>query len=212
MRIWPPLLHPLPQFAGIWERLCTHTWHKLKVPAVLASFQGAGANISWHSLWGVCSTPHNVQASTSAHAHRTLSLGPSSLATSVSPQSGWSPRWESGQMYRHRGRHMRWGSPEKGSTPGLTERALGGCPHTSFLVSTARRTVLMLDKPQPHSQVATTCPRLSPPPSSEALKSWRKIKRQWTGLCALNLWNRRTFSLGFSCLKFRTARGLGFQS
>ena len=30
------------EFAGIRESLCTDTWHKLKVPVVLASSQGAG--------------------------------------------------------------------------------------------------------------------------------------------------------------------------
>ena len=43
-------------------------------------------------------------------------------------------------------------------------------------------------------------------------KVMKEDKRQWTWLCALNLWNTRTFRLGFSRLKFSTARGLGFQS
>ena len=42
MRIRPLLTPPTPQFAGIWGSLCTDTWYKLKVPAVLASYQGAG--------------------------------------------------------------------------------------------------------------------------------------------------------------------------
>ena len=42
VRIWPLLTLPTPQFAGIRESLCTDTWHKLKVPVVLASSQGAG--------------------------------------------------------------------------------------------------------------------------------------------------------------------------
>lgn len=190
-----PQLHPLPQFAGICERLCMDTWHKLRVPKFYLHFKVQVWTFQWPFLWVFCSCSSECPCLHLCTLRSCPSLMTRSQVTTVSPQPDWSARWESGQKYRHKGRHMQQGTLEKCSAPGPMVRPLGRRPYASFPVFTASRIALTLGKPQPHSLGAYFIPTAVPTAPIRGYKVRKEDKRGRTWLCTLNFWNTRTFKI-----------------
>lgn len=175
------LTPPTSQFAGISRRLSTDTWHKLQAAAALASLQGAGANISVTLPVGLLLLLHRMPMPPPLHTQVVPLVYDSAHVPLL-----WSSRWESGQMERHKGRHMWWGVLERSSAPGLNVGLSIGDPHPYFISGLhCQQNCADVWHFQPHSLLEYHMPTaVCTAPSEED-------KKERTWLCTLNLWNTR---------------------